>query len=153
MRVHPGRIIGVIVGLAILATLLLVPFSGSQSLYGTVQPFLQNISAVSGMGSAAQVTYDYILMVCFLILAIAGIVGFFPLGSGVLGIVGMAILTAGAYFTLGANQPSYDTGFYLLWVESVVVLIASFVHRRGRQKVDMQSAQSQAPATPAQPSA
>lgn len=104
------------------------------------------------MGSAAQVTYDFILMVCFVILVIAGLVGFFPLGSGVLGIVGMAILTAGAYFTLGANQPSYDTGFYLLWVESIVVLIASFVHGRRGQKVVKEYTQAQAPATPAQSS-
>lgn len=147
---HTGRIIGVIVGLAILATLFLVSFSDSKSLSGVASPLLQNMSAVSGMGSTGQVTYDYLVMICFIILVVAGIVGFFPLGSGVLGIVGMAILSVGARFTLGAQQPSYDIGFYLLWVESILALAASFVHRRGGQKAMAQANQSPSPPPPAQ---
>ena len=143
---HRGRILGVIVGLVILATLFLVDFSNSKSLYATAGPLLQNVSGVSALGSTGQVTYDYLIMACFIILVIAGVVGFFPLGSGVLGIVAMAVLTVGAFLTLtSAQQPSYDTGFYLLWVESVIILAASFWHRRD-QKVVVEA--GQAPATP-----
>lgn len=142
------------VGLAILATLFLVDFSDSKSLWAQAHPLLSNISAISSMGlTGGQVAYDYIIMICFIILLIAGLVGFFPLGSGVLGIVAMAMLSvAPVIIVLGSYQPSYDTGFYLLWVESIVVLAASFMHGRGDRKVVTQTTQASPPPAPAQPS-
>jgi len=78
---------------------------------------------------------DYILITAFFLLVIAGFVGIFPLGTGVLGIVSMAMITVGPiliYPSLGS--PSYGTGFYVAWAASIVSLGASFLHRRGRDQ-------------------
>ncbi len=52
MKVHPGRILEIVMGLVILATIFLIPF-GSKTLYGTVGPLLGNIGGFQASASGA----------------------------------------------------------------------------------------------------
>jgi hypothetical protein len=134
MRLHPGRILGLIMGLLILVTIFVIPFT-SQTLYAEVSGILSNLGSLQS-GGTAVVAMNYVLIIVFLLLVIAGFVGIFPLGTGVLGVVAMAIYTAGPiliYPSLPA--PVYGTGYYLVWLASIVSLGASFWHRSGQKKV------------------
>ena len=117
-------------GLVILVAIFLLPFggnSGSSTLYGTVSPMIKNLSAVQSSGNTAKLSYDYTWIIAFVLLVIAGVVGFFPLGAGVLGMVGMAMITISPVliYPSGPYTLSTGPGFYVAWVASVVSLAAS----------------------------
>jgi len=150
MRLHPGRGLGIIVGIAVLATVFFVPFLGSSTLYGKAGPLLTDTPSIQ-VGSTAMIVSNYVLVISFVLLVIAGVVGIFPLGTGVLGVVAMAMLTVGPYLIYPSiGQGSYGAAFYLLWVESIVALGASFWHRRKRDVI-VQNQPTSAPST-SQPS-
>ncbi len=150
VRFHPGRVLGIIVGLAILVTVFLLPISGSQTLYGKAEPLLSNLSSMQS-GSDTTIASNYVTVIVFILLVIAGLVGVFPLGTGVLGVVGMAILTVGPYLIYpGSGQPAYAVAFYALWVESIVALGASFWH--GKKKPDVIVVQQTTPPSASAPS-
>jgi hypothetical protein len=115
-------------GLVILVAIFLLPFGGdSSTLYGTVSPMIKNLGALQSGGNTATLAYDYTWIIAFILLVIAGVVGIFPLGTGVLGMVGMAMITISP-FLIYPNGPytlSTGAGFYITWVASVVSLVAS----------------------------
>jgi len=134
LEFHPGRMLGIILGLVILATIFLVPFGSTNTgtLYGIVGPKISNLSSVQA-GPAADITYWYILIVAFILLVIAGLVGLFPLGTGVLGVVGMAMVTVAPYLVYPNGSPNVvgmGAGFYVIWIASIASLGASFWHRK-----------------------
>ena len=133
MEFHLGRILGIVFGLVILATIFLVPFgtSNSATLYGVAGPLISGLGALQSSGNAASVTYGYIWIIAFVLLVIAGLVGIFPLGTGVLGVVGMALVTAAPYLVYPNGPVKLDSGigFYVIWVVSIASLGASFWHR------------------------
>jgi hypothetical protein len=135
MRVHPGRVLGLLMGLVILAVILFVPFTSSQTLFAQAKPLVSNLGSIQQSGSFITEAADYVLLISFILLFISGFVGVFPLGTGVLGVVGMAMFTVGPYLIYpGAGVPPYDAGFYLIWLAAVVCLAASFWHH-GSEKV------------------
>jgi hypothetical protein len=143
MRVHPGRILGIIMGLVILATIFLVPIGsapGDTTLWGTVYPLITNISGFQQAGNLATMTIGYILIIAFVLLLIAGFVGIFPLGTGVLGVIGMALITVGPYLVSGEAimVSNYGAGFYILWIASIISLGASFWHGKKEPEVMVQ---------------
>ena len=115
-------------GLVILVAIFLLQFGGNSStLYGAVSPMIKNLSTLQSSGNTATLAYDYTWIIAFILLVIAGVVGISPLGSGVLGMVGMAMITISP-FLIYPNGPytlSTGTGFYVTWVASVVSLVAS----------------------------
>jgi len=115
-------------GLVILVAIFLLPFgSGSSTLYDTVSPMVKNLSSVQSSGNTATLAYNYTWIIAFILLVIAGVVGVFPLGAGVLGMVGMAMITISP-FLIYPNGPytlSTGAGFYVAWVASVASLVAS----------------------------
>jgi len=123
-------------GLVILATIFLVPFAGSQTLYASANPLFSNLSSIQQSGSFPIIASDYVMIIVFILLVIAGVVGIFPLGTGVIGVVAMAMFTAGPvliYPSLPA--PSYAAGYFVVWAASVISLAASFWHRSRDKKV------------------
>ncbi len=133
---HPGRILGAVMGLLILATVFLIPFVGSQTLYSGTSPLFSNLSSVQQSGSFPTIASDYVMVIVFILLVISGLVGIFPLGTGVIGVVAMALFTVGPiliYPSLPA--PSYSAGFFVVWVASIVSLGASFWHRNRDKQV------------------
>jgi len=136
LEFHPGRMLGIVLGLVILASIFLLSFgtTNTQTLYGTVNPLISNMGAVQASGTATA-TYDYILIIAFVLLIIAGLVGIFPLGTGVLGVVGMAMITVAPYavFPNGPVKLDPGLGFYVMWAASVVALGASFWHGKKKE--------------------
>ena len=117
----------------ILATIFLAPSGTSNptTLYGVAGPLIWGLGALQSTGNAVTVKYDYIWIIPFVLLVFAGLVGIFPLGTGVLGIVGMAIITASPYLVYPNGPVKLDPGigFYLIWGASIVSLGASLWHR------------------------
>ncbi len=137
MRIHPGRGLGIVMGLVILVTIFLIPFySPSSTLYGKAWPLLNNLGSIANSGSSSTTAFDYVTAIAFVLLVIAGLVGIFPLGTGVIGVVAMAILTAGTYFIYpNSGMPSFGIGYYVVWAASIISLGASFWHRRHKENV------------------
>ena len=131
MKLHPGRILGIVMGLVILVTIFLLPFWASNlTLYGIVWPSISNLGGLQSAGDTAALTYAYLWIIAFVLLVIAGVVGIFPLGTGVLGVVGMAMITVSPYIVYpnGPVTLSPGIGFYIIWVASIVSLGGSFWH-------------------------
>ncbi len=151
MSLHRGRVLGIIMGLVILVAIFLIPFgTGSSTLYGQVGPVIGNIAGVQSSGYPAQTTYDYVLIVAFIILVIAGVVGLFPLGTGVLGVVAMAMLSVAPslIFPNGPVKLEIGAGFIVVWAASIISLGGSFWHPERKQVVVMKQGTS-APPQPA----
>jgi hypothetical protein len=147
--------LGIVLGLVILAAIFLIPFGASdtRTLYGGVGPLISNLGAVQASGNAASVTYSYIFIVAFILLVIAGVVGLFPLGTGVLGVVGMALVTVAPYLVYPNGPVKLDpgAGFFVIWGASIASLAASFWH--GKKKagpVSVTVTQTQTMGTPVQ---
>lgn len=132
-----GRLVGIGIGIVILLVVFFVPFGAipgyvqhGDTLYTAFSGAMANVPQVQNSGSFADAGAILVLAVAGLLLLIAGIVGIFPLGTGVLGAVGMALLTVGPYFTghiSSYSAASFDIGFYALWVASIAALVMSFV--------------------------
>lgn len=135
-----GRIVGVFIGLAMLLVVFLVPFAAipgyvqrGETLYTAFSGALAGVSQVQSGNTAGNAGAVLLLAIAGLIITIAGCIGFFPLGAGVLGVVGMGMLTAGPYFTgqiSSFSAVSFGPGFYILWVASVAALVMAFVGRQ-----------------------
>ncbi len=123
-------------GLVILAAIFFLPFgAGNSTLYGTVWPWISNLGQIQSAGNATALTYDYIWIISFILLVVAGVVGVFPLGTGILGVVGMAMITASPYLVYpnGPVTLSTGVGFYVIWAASIVSLGASFWHGKKKE--------------------
>lgn len=132
-----GRLVGIGIGIVILLVVFFVPFAAipgyvehGETLYTAFSGALANVPQVQNSGSFADAGAILLLAVAGLLITIAGIVGIFPLGTGVLGAVGMSLLTFGPYFTghvSNYSAVSFDIGFYALWIASVAALVMTFV--------------------------
>jgi membrane-bound ClpP family serine protease len=160
---HPGRIVGIIMGLLILASVFGLTFyinglSGqdqSATLYNTFTSQYNQLSAIQSQGNEQSIALAYIVIIASILLIIAGFVGIFPLGTGVLGVVGMALITIGPSLVdpdQTFSLQGYGIAFYLIWLAAIISLGASFWHRRsssGRgnvvQQVNVYSAGAQSP--------
>lgn len=149
---HPGRILGIVMGLVILASVFVLPIFASQdTLYGVVGPLLGAFGDIQYLPYELMV-FDYLLVISFILLVIAGAVGFFPLATGVLGIVAMAMLSIAP--SLLSLDVSWSVAFYVLWITSIIALGASFWHRRATQapsQVVNVNVQQPPPTTPPPP--
>lgn len=149
-------------GLVILAGVFLLPFSAvtaslgspaaqQNSLYATFTALYGGLGQVQASGDVPTITLTYIVLVATILLIIAGLVGIFPLGTGVLGIVGMALVTVGPYMVIPGytfNASNFGVGFYMLWIASIIALAASFWHGKGgKGAMQQQVVVQQAPPT------
>lgn len=140
---NPGRIIGIVLGIVILVAAFLLPFgTHGDTFFVLTQWNIENLGSIQEMGEPALVTLAYVTIVSFILLVIAGIVGVFPLGCGVIGIVALAILTAGHILIYNSYGEAFNVlelgvGYFVAWVASIAALIASF-WRKG-QKVQQQT--------------
>lgn len=167
--VNKGRLVGVVIGLVMLAAIFLLPFSNivdgpggpSRTLFDILRFFISNLSVE---GAAPTLLYTaFIYQIAAVLLIAAALVGLFPLGSGILGIVGMGFVTVGPFVVF--NRYSFDAAnfgaaFYILWVLSAVQIVVAFMVARGtRQKprreeapaVTVQEAKEEAMKKAAQP--
>jgi len=128
---NPGRILGIVAGIIILVAAFALPFGqiDGTTFFGIVGPLFGNLGVIQQSGDQALIGITYVYIVSLILLVIAGVVGFFPLGSGVIDIIAMAILTAapivifpGTSFVLS----DYGIGYFVAWAASILALAASF---------------------------
>ena len=143
MEFHPGRKLGIVLGLVILASIFLLPFgsSNTDTLYTIAGPLLSDLGSIQSSGTAAYIAFAYVTVIAFILLVIAGLVGIFPLGTGVLGVVGMAMITIGPYLFYPNSAYGLDAGlgFIVIWAASIGALAASFWHRRKKAAMTAQA--------------
>jgi ribosomal protein L40E len=143
--VHPGRIIGAFVGIVMLATLLLLPFSnvnGPGATQGTLWSifvsFVNSLGSTSGAPTSGFVNLAFIYQIAAILIVVGSLVGVYPVASGVMGVIGLSFVTFGPYeisTTYASNPVTFGAGFYVLWVASVLELFLAYWTWRGERKV------------------
>src|SRR5579862_8291785 len=91
------KLVGAMLGVVMLLTIFLAPFSsaisvlgGDQStLFGIFQFFLVNFTTLSSLNNSALELIGYFYFFGAILIILAGVIGSFPLLSGSLGIGGM----------------------------------------------------------------
>jgi hypothetical protein len=117
------RVFGVSLGLAILGSVFFLPFSyrGARplTLYEvsrTITEFWREIPRLT----EPAVALNYVFLAVFVMLVFAGLMGFFPLVSGLTSVLSMAVMSFSLFF-LGSGIV-VRTGYYVIWTVSVVML-------------------------------
>jgi hypothetical protein len=117
--------VGASVGIVMIAAFFLLPFSSSISavggfpdnLFDVFRFFITNLGSIPNVQNASLefIAYGYIFGGILMVLA--GLLGTFPLRSGVCGLAGMAVLV-GCGFVSPQYTPyplAYGSGFWALW--------------------------------------
>ncbi|MEM2087586.1 MAG: hypothetical protein QXF52_02790 [Thermoproteota archaeon] len=158
---NPGRLVGIVLGVVILVAVFILPFGiHGDTFFNLARWNMENLSVIQETGDAALIALVYVTIVSFILLVIAGIVGFFPLGCGVIGIVALALLTVGHILIYNSYGETFNVlelgvGYFVAWVASIAALAVSF-WRKG-QKTQQQTVnvtvvnQPQAPPPPPPP--
>lgn len=131
---HPGRIAGVFIGVLMLGAILLLPFSdvmtgpsGSpETLWRIFMSFVNSLGTLGSSHASTFVDMGFLYQIAAILLIVGCIVGIYPVGSGVLGAIGMSFVTFGPYEVVtnyASNPTSYSVAFYLLWVASIVQIV------------------------------
>lgn len=139
------RIVGIVFGLLILVAVFLLPFgsfrlpSGQPSettFFNTVRQLVETIVADTQQ-PANLLVYNFLLIVSFIFLVMAGVLGFYPMRSGIMGILGMILITVVSMFNpqLGFNIPSYGAGFFAAWGFSIAAIIIGRIQPQMRRKL------------------
>lgn len=145
----PDKLLGIVFGVLILVSVFLLPFgyftllsdqTGSQSLFLTAMQSVENIM-VEIWQPTPVLLYEIMLVSSFVIIVIAGILGFHPMRSGAIGILGMIILTVVTIFhpQRGLTIPSYDVGYFTVWGFSIASLIVGKFQPHIREKLSFLS--------------
>ena len=117
------RGLGIALGLAILCSVLLLPFTyrGARplTLYEvarTIPEFWREIPRLTEPVRAL----NYVFLAVFALLVFAGLTGFFPLVSGIIGVFSMVVMSFSLFFF--GSQIVVGLGYYVVWVVSVATL-------------------------------
>jgi len=127
------RILGVVFGLMILLAVFLLPFGSftlpsgqvsEKTFFLTVRQLVETIMADTQQ-PMNFLLYEAMLIVSFASLIVAGILGFYPMRSGAIGILGMVVATAVSMFPpqLGFTIPQYDVGYFAVWGFSIAGIV------------------------------
>lgn len=143
-NMNPGRAVGIILGIMILASAFILPFDTyGDTFFALAKWNMENLGAIQEAGDRALIALVYVTVVSFILLVISGIVGFFPLGCGVIGVIALALLTVGhilIYNSYGEtfNITELGVGYFVAWVASIGALAASF-WRKGQKQQQQQT--------------
>ncbi len=143
---HAGRVAGSAAGVVILLAAFLIPFGAipgyiphGSTLYSAFSNATVGLPQVQREQSTAAIESTLITIVAGVLLIVAGILGAFPMGSGVLGISGMTVITIGPYLTGNLSLSSLlsqNMGYYILWTASISALALSFEVRKAANVTD-----------------
>jgi len=128
---RPGRGLGVGLGLVILFSLFAAPVGygpNSPALYDIMLVVAFNLPQTQSTGNPTAIGQAYAFLASFGILFMVGVLGVFPLVTGILGITATSVLTL--MFGVAGNGQVDLAGlgpvFYMLWPASVALVAASF---------------------------
>jgi len=130
LKMRYVRVEGFIIGLAILASVFLLPFTfrGARPLtlyevFETLTSFISDIQRLTPQ----YMMLNYLFIAVFVLLVIAGLVGALPMASGAIGVAGMASISI-AMDVVGA-ETVWGIGYYVLWALSLSTLVYSIWSR------------------------
>jgi hypothetical protein len=145
VEMDKDRVAGIALGLVIILAMFLLPFGSfmlpsgqtrETTLFNVVAQFIQNIA--NGVQQPMNLLiYEIIILASFIILIAAGALGLYPLHSGVIGILGIILVTTVTVFNpvLGFNMPSYGAGYFIVWGASVAAIVIGKFGPNARRKV------------------
>lgn len=149
------RILGAVAGIIILVAVFVLPFGpdlGSPSLFSSVLSVVGDLGQIHESGDAELVASTYITIGGFIILVIAGAAGVFPLGAGIMGLIGMVVITI-ARLVLFPEAPStlslFGVGYFVGWAGSVAALATRFTGARAKAEAEPLPEAEVAPGVPA----
>ena len=136
------KLIGAIVGIGVLLTVFLAPFSSAisviagaqETLYAILRFFLGNLGSIPSLHSTSLELIAYFYLVGSVLLIVAGILGSFPLLSSGLGFTGLALVTITVVLSprYSPSPVIYGFGFYLLWGLLVIQIVQFLFTRWGK---------------------
>jgi len=144
--VDRGQILGGVVGLVMLLSAFLLPFSaiaegpgGSpDTLIGIFKLFVTTLNSIQTIGLTQLTELAYVYMAAFVLIMLAGIIGAFPRWAAIFSIVGMAMVTA-APFAIFPNydffSSNYQWGFAAIWATCAAMVVAAIVSGRARNTI------------------
>ena len=97
------------------------------TLYEVTQSSIYFIDDIQRM-SPQLAALNYLFILVFILLIIAGLIGVFPLVSGTISVVSMTLLSVAMY--VDGYQLVWGIGYYLSWAASVTMLLNSFEGKR-----------------------
>lgn len=155
------RIVGIVFGLLILLAVFLLPFgsfrlpSGQPSettFFNTVRQLVESI-ITDVQQPANLLLYNILIVISFIFSVMAGLLGFYPMRSGVMGIFGMMLITVVSMFNpqLGFNIPSYGAGFFTAWTFSIAGIVIGKIQPQMRRKLSFLSSKASSKTAVEQP--
>jgi len=149
MQMDLDRVLGAVLGVLILITVFLLPFGyitlpsgrvSEQTFFLTVEQLIENIT-VEIQQPTLLLFYEIMLVVSFSTMIIAGVLGFHPVRSGAVGILGMIMLTVLSVFhpQRGFNIPSYGIGYFAAWGLSIAEVLIGKLQPQTRRKLSFLS--------------
>ncbi|MCX6654437.1 MAG: hypothetical protein NTY03_04865 [Candidatus Bathyarchaeota archaeon] len=117
------RALGISLGLVILGSVFLIPFSyrGARplTLYEVSRAITEFWREIPRL-TEPVIALNYVFLLVFVMLVFAGLMGFFPLVSGLTSVLSMAVMSFSLFF-LGSGIV-VGSGYYVIWAVSVVML-------------------------------
>jgi len=126
------RIPGVVSGIVLLVAVFVLPFGsdpGSPSLFGSMLPVLRDVGQVQQSGDPALFYLTFVMIGAFVLLVVAGALGAFPLASGVMGLVGVLVVSLAPtlfFRGTGFSLSLFGLGYFVVWAASVAALASHF---------------------------
>jgi hypothetical protein len=151
---YRGRLVGGLIGVVMLVTVLTLPFSNvasaagqpPDSLWNIFISYINNLGSVPNSQGTALINFAVLYQVTAILIVIAALVGIYPAGSGVLGVIGLSFATFGPYEVMpdyGSNPSVFGSGFFLLWGASIVQLGVGYWTFRGERRAKKEKARAE----------
>ena len=74
-------------------------------MYASTTPVLNSPSSIQQSGDFPTLASSYVMIIVLILLMIAGLVGIFPLGTGVIGVMAMVMFTVGSILISPSRGP------------------------------------------------
>lgn len=144
------RIMGASFGASVLIAIFTLPFGSfylhSNQIGGTFFGMsMQLVEDITGGAHPANLLIaEIIILTSFIFLVVSGVLGFYPFQSGVIGVLGMALLTMVSILNpaLGFNVQNYGVGYFIAWGASIAALAIGMLKPNERRKLSYISFQS-----------
>ena len=125
---------GVLVCSFVLPFWNLTTSAGAQldTLYGAIRFTTDNLGTISQWGLLQVNILAYLVLGAAGLVAVSGLLGVFPSKAGLIGVIGMVLLTLGPLLlfpTFSFTPDNYGAGFWAIWGLSVANLVVGQVSR------------------------
>ncbi|MDW8034784.1 MAG: hypothetical protein RMI79_07655 [Nitrososphaerota archaeon] len=146
------RLLGIIFGILVLISVFLLPFgyftlpsgqTSGQTFFLTIMQLVENIM-IEIKQPSPLLLYEIMLIISFITMVIAGLLGFYPMRSGAIGILALIILTVVTIFhpLKGLSIPNYGIGYFATWGFSIASIVVGKFQPHMRRKLSFISSKN-----------